>query len=149
MPEDMKHRPEIITIGAAVILVIVVAALLLLPAVGSKPPGPTLWTRMVVNGFATAATDYKRDYGQYPTAEEGLNALLVNPDDGTWNGPYLQGEGATRNPTDAWQTPLFYSITNGIPAVLSAGPDRVIGTDDDIHSEEQASNNAVEGTASP
>jgi general secretion pathway protein G len=43
---------------------------------------------------------------RYPTSEEGLKALLVQPSDGAgkWRGPYLQGD----LPKDPWGHPYAY-----------------------------------------
>jgi general secretion pathway protein G len=49
---------------------------------------------------------YKLDIGNYPTTEQGLQALVENPGDATnWNGPYLKG---TQAPVDPWNHPYQY-----------------------------------------
>ena len=49
---------------------------------------------------------YKLDVGQYPTTEQGLQALVEKPADvETWNGPYLKGE---TQPKDPWSHPWIY-----------------------------------------
>ncbi|QKS30716.1 MAG: type II secretion system major pseudopilin GspG [Candidatus Accumulibacter similis] len=58
-----------------------------------------------VEAFVRALDTYRLDVGQYPTTEEGLNALLTRP--GTvakWNGPYLQ----KAVPLDPWGRPYLY-----------------------------------------
>lgn len=48
---------------------------------------------------------YKLDMGSYPTADQGLKALVSRPaDGGNWNGPYLQGN----MPLDPWGHPFIY-----------------------------------------
>ncbi len=48
--------------------------------------------------IATALKLYELDNGNFPTTEEGLNALLNKPASATnWNGPYLE-----KNPIDPW-----------------------------------------------
>jgi type II secretion system protein G len=75
---------------------------------------------------------FKLDVGRYPTAAEGLSALLVEPSGiAGWRGPYLK-----RRPVDPWATPYAYippSATSP-PRVISPGPDRQLGTSDDIAS---------------
>lgn len=49
---------------------------------------------------------YKLDVGDYPTTDQGLQALVVKPVDASaWNGPYLKGEAV---PIDPWSRPYVY-----------------------------------------
>ena len=45
------------------------------------------------------------DVGRYPSTEEGLQALLVNPGGDQWKGPYLK---KTTLPKDPWQREFVY-----------------------------------------
>lgn len=81
--------------------------------------------------LSTALDMFEQDIGRYPTAAEGLKALVENTGIAGWKGPYLKGE--LRN--DPWDSPYSYSLdsTDGTRYVLlSAGPDRQLGTNDDI-----------------
>lgn len=50
------------------------------------------------------------DNGRYPTASEGLQALVLRPTALTnWNGPYLKN-GAV--PSDPWGKPYKYTVTD-------------------------------------
>ena len=52
-----------------------------------------------------ALDTYRLDTGQYPTTEQGLNALMVRPQGNTkWTGPYLQ----KAVPPDPWGKPYQY-----------------------------------------
>jgi general secretion pathway protein G len=62
--------------------------------------GPGLWknvgkgqvtaARSQVENFMTALGSYKLDTGQFPTTEQGLQALRVKPEGvNNWNGPYM------------------------------------------------------------
>ena len=49
---------------------------------------------------------YKLDVGSYPTSDQGLQALLTQPDGATtWNGPYLKSSAL---PLDPWGHPYLY-----------------------------------------
>jgi general secretion pathway protein G len=49
---------------------------------------------------------YKLDVGGYPTSDQGLQALLTQPDGATtWNGPYLKSSAL---PLDPWGHPYLY-----------------------------------------
>src|SRR5436309_5914176 len=52
-----------------------------------------------IESLGTALDLYKADNGEYPTTEEGLQALRVAPPSAkNWNGPYLK----KAVPTDPW-----------------------------------------------
>ena len=58
-----------------------------------------------------------------------MNNLLQSSGEPNWDGPYVRGG----EPRDAWGTPLQYSLKNEKTyEVRSAGPDRQVGTEDDI-----------------
>lgn len=93
--------------------------------------------RAQIDVFTKAIDNFRLDTGRYPTAEEGLNALVVKPADvDNWAGPYLK-KGV---PLDPWGHPYVYQVpgTKGDYAVISYGRDgRPGGTgeDADISSE--------------
>ena len=70
---------------------------------------------------------FKLDVGRFPTAEEGLNALVTKPDSAAgWNGPYLKGG----LPNDPWGKPYQYKPgANGSVDILSLGADGAPGGD--------------------
>jgi general secretion pathway protein G len=84
-----------------------------------------------VDALAEALGRYKFHCGQYPTIEEGLEALaLKNSKYRGWMGPYIP-----KMLPDPWKRPYIYelpSTTNDVPTVLSLGPDGKRGTQDDI-----------------
>ena len=54
--------------------------------------------------IATALKLYELDNGSFPSAEEGLNALLSKPSSANnWNGPYLE-----KRPLDPWAREYKY-----------------------------------------
>lgn len=90
-------------------------------------------TRGSIAGVKQALRMYQLDHhGQVPDAREGLQGLVekVDSDDRRWRGPYLE-----EFPEDAWGQPLKYVVPgkhNKLYDLVSAGPDQVQGTDDDI-----------------
>ena len=79
---------------------------------------------------------YYLDMTEFPTSEQGLEALrnppagLANPE--KWDGPYL----AKAVPVDPWGNPYEYVCPGKYNTdsydLWSYGPDKVSGTDDDI-----------------
>ncbi len=53
-----------------------------------------------------AALDaYRLDVGSYPSQQEGLEALISNPGDSEWAGPYLA---KSQIPADPWNNDYIY-----------------------------------------
>jgi len=86
-----------------------------------------------IASFETALETYEVDTGQYPTSDQGLQALSQAPAGvNGWNGPYL-----TKGiPNDPWGNPYVYVCPGAQnPSgydIHSFGPDGQDGTDDDI-----------------
>ncbi|WP_245270715.1 type II secretion system major pseudopilin GspG [Beijerinckia mobilis] len=76
-----------------------------------------------IESFKNALDLYFIDAGRYPTTNEGLTALAVQPPGVTsWNGPYLKGTGVPRDP---WNHAYLYRSpgANGRPYdIVSLGP---------------------------
>ncbi len=80
----------------------------------------------------TGLASYRMDTGNYPSAGEGLQALVQKPSaNEDWRGPYLDDI-----PKDPWGNPYQYQFpgtrSNKGYDVWSFGPDGVDGTSDDI-----------------
>ncbi len=69
--------------------------------------------------MTSALHTYRLDAGDYPTTEQGLQALMIAPQGGTtWDGPYL----AKAVPADPWGKPYGYRHKdNGEFALYSYG----------------------------
>ncbi|MBI5558498.1 MAG: type II secretion system major pseudopilin GspG [Deltaproteobacteria bacterium] len=52
----------------------------------------------------TALDAYRLDIGHYPSQQEGMEALVVNPGEEKWDGPYLK-KGV---PADPWDNEYHY-----------------------------------------
>ncbi|MEN3289566.1 MAG: ral secretion pathway protein [Bradyrhizobium sp.] len=78
--------------------------------------------KIQMQSFASALDLYNLDTGRYPTASEGLTAL-VRPSAGvSWNGPYLKGAAL---PNDPWNHPYLYRVPgeHGPYDIMSLGSD--------------------------
>jgi len=72
---------------------------------------------------------YRIHVGHYPTLQEtGLSALFINPGTTNWQGPYIR-----TLVNDPWNSPYRYDPSTTPPTLFSHGPDRRLGTSDDIH----------------
>jgi general secretion pathway protein G len=80
--------------------------------------------------LGTALDTFRLDVGRYPTAQEGLEALLRQPGGlERWDGPYLKKE----LPLDPWGTAYVYRSPgqHGPYDILSYGADKAQGGDGD------------------
>jgi general secretion pathway protein G len=85
-------------------------------------------TRASIQGISTAVQAYEIDCGNYPTT---LQALTHSSGEPNWKGPYISGAGGDV-PADSWGTPFSYTPKENDFEVRSAGPDKTIGSSDDI-----------------
>ncbi|BAM86891.1 pseudopilin, cryptic, general secretion pathway [Bradyrhizobium oligotrophicum S58] len=79
--------------------------------------------RIQIRSLSSALDLYHLDNGRYPTAAEGLGALVQKPATATtWNGPYLSG---TLVPNDPWGRPYVYRFPgqHGTYDIVSLGPE--------------------------
>jgi general secretion pathway protein G len=89
----------------------------------------------IMASIPSALDLYELDTGDYPTTEQGLQALVAEPTfepiPRKWSGPYLK-----KAPTDPWDNPYQYrrpSSHQGLDFDLySFGPDGQDGGNDDI-----------------
>lgn len=97
--------------------------------------------RLQIESFASALDLFYIDAGRYPSASEGLVALVQRPSGAdVWSGPYVKGG---RVPNDPWGKPYIYRYPvdrNPPYEILSLGSDGQeggIGTAADISNVEQ------------
>ncbi|MBZ0155410.1 MAG: type II secretion system major pseudopilin GspG [Alphaproteobacteria bacterium] len=75
-----------------------------------------------------ALDQYRLDAGVYPSTEQGLAALVTNPGEEKWEGPYLKKNAV---PVDPWGRPYVYQNpgTHGDYDLYSFGRDGQPGGD--------------------
>ena len=132
-------RKNAFTLIELMIVVIIIAALaaMMVPRLsGRADQAKVSVAQSDINAsIATALKLYQLDNGNFPSAEQGLNALLVKPSSepvpNNWNGPYLE-----KPPIDPWGNPYKYRYpgTNNKATydLYSVGKDGTEGTDDDV-----------------
>jgi general secretion pathway protein G len=88
-------------------------------------------SQLQVDNIAAALDLFHIDMSRYPTAQEGLEALLTQPDNTpNWHGPYLKKSKAL---TDPWGVPYHYQVPgqHGDVDVFSYGDGKTDGSADD------------------
>jgi general secretion pathway protein G len=83
----------------------------------------------------TPLFSYKMSVGDFPSTQDGLQALVTPPQSRAdrWRGPYIEGG---KVPTDPWGDPYHYAYpgTHNKDSydIWSSGPDHQSGNEDDI-----------------
>lgn len=116
------------------LLVVIIIIGLLAALVGPKlfgrvGKGKQAAAQAQIELFGASLDNFRLDVGRYPTSEEGLKALLVNPGAiSNWDGPYLKKQ---EIPLDPWGHPYLYKAPgeHGDYDMLSYGGDGVAGGD--------------------
>jgi general secretion pathway protein G len=95
----------LIEMMVVVTIIALFAALVLPKMLGQADRGRKTAARAQINAYMTAVGAYKLDIGNYPTTEQGLQALRVKPEGvENWEGPYLQKDVGN----DPWGHPYVY-----------------------------------------
>jgi len=96
----------------------------------TKFDGPTskeLRAAKELRALRIAVERFHVDCGRYPTKDEGLVALVLNPGITNWGGHYVN----IIKP-DPWHTPYAYESTSNSVTVFSHGRDKRSKTADDL-----------------
>jgi len=82
--------------------------------------------QLQLESVAAAVEMFHSDVGRYPTADEGLKALVTEPADVEgWTGPYLKSASALKDP---WAGDILYRVVDDQGfEVVSLGSDRKTG----------------------
>ena len=95
-----------------VIVIIGILATLLIPRIMERPEeARRIKAKADIKTIESALKLYKIDTGNYPTSEQGLDALIKKPDSAPvpkkWReGGYLEGDAV---PKDPWGNPYYYT----------------------------------------
>jgi general secretion pathway protein G len=114
----------LIEIMVVVIIIGLLAAVIVPQVVSKVDEARVAKAKEDIQSLETGLTEYRLDNSTYPTTDEGLDALVKQPNDPSvthWHGPYVQ-----RLSKDPWGRPYQYAYpgTHGLPYDLyTLGPD--------------------------
>ena len=102
----IKNRKGFTLVELIVVMVILgmLAALVFPKFISKVGKGKVSAARTQIELLGQALDQFRMETGRYPTTQEGLNALQVNPGVNGWDGPYLK-KGI---PNDPWGRPYHY-----------------------------------------
>jgi general secretion pathway protein G len=118
-------------------ILLAIGGLVLVNVLGASEKADVGNTRIQLQAMESALEQFRVEMKRWPTEEEGIASLwsssgLDEDDRSRWGGPYLKKP----VPKDAWGSEWIYrqpSEIEGLPYdLISSGPDRQEGTDDDI-----------------
>lgn len=121
--------------GLGMIAVLLGGAMLFLGRVKTAMAEAQVTSAVIqIQSFQSALDLYEADCGSYPTAAQGLDALVHNPGSCPRWKPYLTDSAV---PLDPWGHAYEYTSpgTHGQAVEISSpGPDGKLGTSDDVNS---------------
>lgn len=117
-----------------VVVILGILAAVLVPKVMDRPDEARITkARQDIRGLEAAFNLYKLDNYEYPSTDQGIEALVSKPDTAPEPPNWKQGGYVDRLPQDPWQQPYqyLYPGARGVMDIYSLGPDRT-PSDDDI-----------------
>jgi general secretion pathway protein G len=110
-----------------VAILVTLAAVVVVSVGGRREEAMKGSARASIGGIASALELFEVDTGKFPAS---LQALVQNDGSPNWRGPYVRGG---LLPADPWGTAFSYtSKGDNTYEIRSAGPDRQMGSGDDI-----------------
>jgi general secretion pathway protein G len=111
MFQIQKRGFTLIEIMLVVIIIGILVAMIVPNIAGRSEQARKTAARTDIESNVSTALDlYRMDVGQYPTSEQGLNALIAQPTASPvppqWNGPYLKKK---KVPKDPWGRDYVYT----------------------------------------
>ncbi len=127
IPSQKKRNPEagvtLIEMLVVVVIIAVFAAVVGPRLLNQGDKARVVAARQQIENYQLALGQFHLDTGQYPTTEQGLAALRVQPNGMTqWHGPYLQKDVGN----DPWGHPYAYKFPGDHgdePDIVSYGAD--------------------------
>jgi len=124
----MRKAFSLIELMIVIIILGLIASMVMPNLIGKADDAKKKLVCIQMNSVNEALKMFKLDNGVYPSIEEGLDALRINPDPELYvnyaSGAYIEG---TKAPKDSWGSPFVYINKEGVIDLISFGADRKEG----------------------
>ena len=137
---NRSHRRAFTILELLIVIGILLAigGIVLINLIGAQDRADVGVTKVQMQGLENGLQQFRVDMKRWPSEDEGIsvlwssNNLADEGDADTWGGPYTEKP----VPTDQWGSEWVYRNPSEIDGLqydlISIGPDREEGTDDDI-----------------
>jgi len=119
----MRKGFSLIEIMIVIIILGLLAGLVLPNLLGQSEQAKRKIVCIQMQSIHDALKNFKLQNGIYPTTEEGIDALVANPDEEKYksypDGGFLDG----KQPQDPWKNPYIYTNDESVIDILSLGAD--------------------------
>jgi general secretion pathway protein G len=129
---NVRKGFTLVEIMLVLFIVMSIAGMALLAVNQMRTAAQERIAQSTVNDLASKLDLYQELNGAYPSADDGIEALWTCPpsmDPSVYKQVYKRPVG-----NDPWGNPYQYQIEGETVTVFSCGPDKQLGTDDDIMS---------------
>ena len=100
----MKKAFTLIELMLVIVIISVLATMVLPNFTGRAEKTRKIRAQADIANISVVLKIYELDNGNFPSTEEGINALMTKPATAlNWNGPYLE-----KNPQDPWTNTYHY-----------------------------------------
>ena len=130
-----QHRFTCFDIMVPVLIVGLLTTIVVQSVRGASDKAKRTKAQADIAELKTALGNYYSDNGYYPTTDQGLRALVTQPNNGIVPLVYFSGGYIERLPRDPWGNPYFYQSDGDSYVLKSLGPDGVQSADDIVASQ--------------
>jgi len=125
---------SLLEVMVVIVIIGILASMVVPNLLGNKEKADIQKAVSDVLALENALDMYKLDNGRYPSTEQGLDALVSQPQLDPMPRSYREGGYIKRLPKDPWGSDylMLSPGERGRIDVFSAGPDTIVGNDDDI-----------------
>jgi len=124
----MKKAFSLMELMIVIIILGLLATLIMPNLIGKGEQAKRKIVCVQMKNIVESAKMFKIDLGHYPSTEEGISALIKNPDAERYpdypKGGYIESKSAPRDP---WNSPYIYIYEDGEVELISLGADQKEG----------------------